>query len=78
MNLSPPLHALLASISILKFQAGRPALDWEFDIKTEQRRAEYFAALQQGFKMNFEPLEGLVRSALERAGYSTEAPLDEP
>ena len=56
----------------MALQAGQPALDWEFDVQTAERREQYFSALRQGFKMNFNPLEGLVRAALDRARRSKE------
>lgn len=59
---------------LMSLQAGFPALDWEFDVQSDERRGEYFSALRDGFAMNFRPLEDLVSLAIERAVRLMEGP----
>ncbi len=52
---------------LMALQAGRPPLDWAFDVETDARRDADFAALRRGFALDFTPLGNQVRAALTRA-----------
>lgn len=59
---------------LMALQAGYPPLEWGFDWDLVRRRELYFAALRRGFAMDFNPLEALVKQALETAVRLAEDP----
>jgi cell filamentation protein len=52
-------------LSILTLQAGLPLLN--FSLIAEEKKQEYFAAVQAGLDKNYEPMERLFAEIIERS-----------
>jgi cell filamentation protein len=55
---------------LMALQAGRAALDWQFETNTEAKQEAYFAALRRSFAKDYAALEALIHEALNRSNPS--------
>ncbi|MCH8978343.1 MAG: Fic family protein [Armatimonadetes bacterium] len=52
---------------LMAVQGGVPPLDWGFEVGTEARTEEYFAALRRAFMKERGDLESLIDGAITRS-----------